>query len=86
MLAANLADLDIGGAEGWGAETELVLDEEGGEGGGEFRDAAEAPGEEGGEGGWEVEGDLELPPDLLDAAKGRGGDEGEGRALSILFL
>lgn len=83
MLAANLADLDVGGAEGWGAEAELVLDEDGAEGGGEFRDAAETAGEEGEGEGWEVEGDLELPPDLLDASKGRGGDEEEGMELVL---
>ncbi|VDP10190.1 unnamed protein product [Soboliphyme baturini] len=64
--------------EGWGEDTEFAVDDE-------FKEAAEeltvngkAEMEVGEEAGWEVEGDIELPPDLLESAgsgtlKGGGG-------------
>lgn len=74
-LAAAAAAVDITADEGWGADVDLVLDEEGKE----FQDAEDdllGGADAGGEGeGWEVEGDLELPPDLLEGAKGKEGED-----------
>uniref|UniRef100_UPI00358FCA42 coatomer subunit alpha isoform X1 n=1 Tax=Myxine glutinosa TaxID=7769 RepID=UPI00358FCA42 len=62
QLAADV-DAELPGAEGWGEDAELVLDEDGlvegeeGEGDGGAGRAVEG-------GGWDVDEDLELPPEL----------------------
>ncbi|XP_076455879.1 coatomer subunit alpha-like [Babylonia areolata] len=77
-LAAAVDGLDEGAGEGWGADAELVLDDEGGFGAGEgFEEEGVTAGD--GEGGaWDVEDeDLELPPDLdMGAAATGTGEEG----------
>jgi coatomer subunit alpha len=79
-VAAGLAADEEGGEDGgWGAEADLGLDEEGGDGRDEFHDAVA---EEGGEGdGWAAEDeDLDIPADLEPtpsaAAGPEGGDDG----------
>uniref|UniRef100_UPI00398F0CAA coatomer subunit alpha n=1 Tax=Pristiophorus japonicus TaxID=55135 RepID=UPI00398F0CAA len=80
QLAVDPA-MEISGSEGWGADTELLLDEDG------FVDAAEVFGEDGaGRGqeegaGWDVEEDLELPPEL-DISAGTGGSAENGFYVS----
>uniref|UniRef100_A0A674MXP7 COPI coat complex subunit alpha n=1 Tax=Takifugu rubripes TaxID=31033 RepID=A0A674MXP7_TAKRU len=69
QMAADL-DMDVSGAEGWGDDAELQLDEDG------YMDAQEGFSDEGmGKeegGGWEVEEDLDLPPELDVPAGGAG--------------
>ncbi|ELV10581.1 Coatomer subunit alpha, partial [Tupaia chinensis] len=75
-LAADI-DIDTVGAEGWGEDAELQLDEDG------FVETTEGLGddvlgkgqEEGG--GWDVEEDLELPPEL-DVPPGAAGGAEDG--------
>ncbi|XP_072354441.1 coatomer subunit alpha [Scyliorhinus torazame] len=80
QLAVDPA-VENAGADGWGEDAELLLDEEG------FTDAAEGFGEEGtgrgGEegGGWDVEEDLDLPPEL-DIGGGIPGGAEEGFFVS----
>ncbi|XP_037070234.1 coatomer subunit alpha-like [Pollicipes pollicipes] len=71
VASAMVADApDEGAADGWGADADLGLDEEGdGEPG-----LDGAAGDEGG--GWDVDDDLELPADLeVPAAAGGGADD-----------